>query len=146
MGVNSRLDSIQAAILRIKLRHLDNYSFERNKVADYYDKAFRKSEKLKTPKRVTYSNHVFHQYTLQLNSVNRDDIIAFLLEKGVPAMIYYPIPLHMQDAYKDPRYKEEDFPVTEKLCKTVISLPMQTELSEEQLKHITDSVLEFLNK
>lgn len=146
VGVNSRLDSIQAVILRIKLRHLDNYSFERNKVADYYDKAFRKSEKLKTPKRVTYSNHVFHQYTLQLNSVNRDDIIAFLLEKGVPAMIYYPIPLHMQDAYKDPRYKEEDFPVTEKLCKTVISLPMQTELSEEQLKHITDSVLEFLNK
>tara|TARA_B110000908_G_C10186044_1_gene418043 strand:+ start:61 stop:1212 length:1152 start_codon:yes stop_codon:yes gene_type:complete len=146
VGVNSRLDSIQAVILRIKLRHLDNYSFERNKVADYYDKAFRKSEKLKTPKRVTYSNHVFHQYTLQLNSVNRDDIIAFLLEKGVPAMIYYPMPLHMQDAYKDPRYKEEDFPVTEKLCKTVISLPMQTELSEEQLKHITDSVLEFLNK
>ena len=146
VGVNSRLDSIQAAILRIKLRHLDNYSFERNKVADYYDNAFRKSEKLKTPKRVTYSNHVFHQYTLQLKNVNRDDIIAFLLEKGVPAMIYYPIPLHMQDAYKDPRYKEEDFPVTEKLCKTVISLPMQTELSEEQLKHITDSVLEFLNK
>ena len=146
VGVNSRLDSIQAAILRIKLRHLDNYSFERNKVADYYDNAFRKSEKLKTPKRVTYSNHVFHQYTLQLNNVNRDDIIAFLLEKGVPAMIYYPIPLHMQDAYKDPRYKEEDFPVTEKLCKTVISLPMQTELSEEQLRHITDSVLEFLNK
>ncbi len=146
VGVNSRLDSIQAAILRIKLRHLDNYSFERNKVADYYDNAFRNSEKLKTPKRVTYSNHVFHQYTLQLNNVNRDDIIAFLLEKGVPAMIYYPIPLHMQDAYKDPRYKEEDFPVTEKLCKTVISLPMQTELSEEQLRHITDSVLEFLNK
>lgn len=146
VGVNSRLDSIQAAILRIKLRHLDNYSFERNKVADYYDNAFRKSEKLKTPKRVTYSNHVFHQYTLQLKNVNRDDIIAFLLEKGVPAMIYYPIPLHMQDAYKDPRYKEEDFPVTEKLCKTVISLPMQTELSEEQLRHITDSVLEFLNK
>ena len=146
VGVNSRLDSIQAAILRIKLRHLDNYSFERNKVADYYDNAFRKSEKLKTPKRVTYSNHVFHQYTLQLNNVNRDDIIAFLLEKGVPGMIYYPIPLHMQDAYKDTRYKEEDFPVTEKLCKTVISLPMQTELSEEQLRHITDSVLEFLNK
>lgn len=146
VGVNSRLDSIQAAILRIKLRHLDNYSFERNKVADYYDNAFKKSGKLKTPKRVTYSNHVFHQYTLQLKNVNRDDIIAFLLEKGVPAMIYYPIPLHMQDAYKDPRYKEEDFPVTEKLCKTVISLPMQTELSEEQLKHITDSVLEFLNK
>lgn len=146
VGVNSRLDSIQAAILRIKLRHLDKYSMERNKVAEYYDKAFKKSENLKTPKRVLYSNHVFHQYTLQLKNINRDEIIDFLLKKEVPAMIYYPIPLHMQDAYKDPRYKKHDFPVTEKLCKTVISLPMQTELSEEQLKHITDSVLEFLNK
>jgi len=146
VGVNSRLDSIQAAILRIKLRHLDTYSAERNKVANYYDNAFRDNKKVKTPKRVTYSNHVFHQYTLQLNNVNREEIIAFLREKEVPAMIYYPIPLHMQDAYTDARYKKEDFPVTEKLCATVISLPMQTELSEEQLKYITDSVLEFLNK
>tara|TARA_B100000787_G_scaffold164257_1_gene146769 strand:+ start:30483 stop:31613 length:1131 start_codon:yes stop_codon:yes gene_type:complete len=146
VGVNSRLDSIQAAILRIKLRHLDMYSVERNKVAKYYDNAFGGNKKVKTPKRVTYSNHVFHQYTLQLNDVNRDEIIAFLLEKEVPAMIYYPIPLHMQDAYTDSRYKKEDFPVTEKLCDTVISLPMQTELSEDQLKYITDSVLEFLNK
>lgn len=146
VGVNSRLDSIQAAILRIKLRHLDMYSAERNKVANYYDNAFRAHKKVKTPKRVTYSNHVFHQYTLQLNNVNREEIITFLREKEVPAMIYYPIPLHMQDAYTDARYKKEDFPVTEKLCATVISLPMQTELSEEQLKYITDSVLEFLNK
>lgn len=145
VGVNSRLDSIQAAILRIKLRHLDTYSAERNKVANYYDNAFRTHKKLKIPKRVTYSNHVFHQYTLQLNNVNREEIIAFLREKEVPAMIYYPIPLHMQDAYTDARYKKEDFPVTEKLCATVISLPMQTELSEEQLKYITDSVLEFLD-
>jgi dTDP-4-amino-4,6-dideoxygalactose transaminase len=145
VGVNSRLDSIQAAILRIKLRHLDTYSAERNKVANYYDNAFGANKKLKIPKRVTYSNHVFHQYTLQLNNVDRDEIIAFLLEKEVPAMIYYPIPLHRQDAYNDSRYKKEDFPVTEKLCATVISLPMQTELSEEQLKYITDSVLEFLD-
>ena len=146
VGVNSRLDSIQAAILRIKLRHLDTYSAERNKAASYYDNAFRPHKKVKIPKRVTYSNHVFHQYTLQLNNVNREEIIAFLREKEVPAMIYYPIPLHMQDAYNDPRYKKDDFPVTEKLCATVISLPMQTELSEDQLKYITDSVLEFLNK
>ena len=146
VGVNSRLDSIQAAILRIKLRHLDTYSAERNKAANYYDNAFGAHEKVKIPKRVSYSNHVFHQYTLQLNNVNREEIIAFLREKEVPAMIYYPIPLHMQDAYTDSRYKKEDFPVTEKLCATVISLPMQTELSEEQLKYITDSVLEFLNK
>ena len=146
VGVNSRLDSIQAAILRIKLRHLDTYSAERNKAANYYDNAFGAHKKVKIPKRVSYSNHVFHQYTLQLNNVNREEIIAFLREKEVPAMIYYPIPLHMQDAYTDSRYKKEDFPVTEKLCATVISLPMQTELSEDQLKYITDSVLEFLNK
>ncbi|MCH3881872.1 MULTISPECIES: DegT/DnrJ/EryC1/StrS family aminotransferase [Tenacibaculum] len=146
VGVNSRLDSIQAAILRIKLRELDNYSTERNKAADYYDNAFANHSKVKTPVRVPFSNHVFHQYTLQLNGVNREDMRAFLSEKGVPAMIYYPIPLHLQDAYTDPRYKEGDFPVTEKLCASVISLPMQTELDEEQLKHITDSVLEYLNK
>ena len=146
VGVNSRLDSIQAAILRIKLRHLDTYSAERNKAASYYDNAFGAHKKVKIPKRATYSNHVFHQYTLQLNNVNREEIIAFLREKEVPAMIYYPIPLHMQEAYTDSRYKKDDFPVTEKLCATVISLPMQTELSEEQLKYITDSVLDFLNK
>lgn len=146
VGVNSRLDSIQAAILRIKLRHLDEYSGERNKAADYYDRAFANHPKVKTPVRVNHSNHVFHQYTLQLNGVDRDEMRAFLSEKDVPAMIYYPIPLHMQEAYTDPRYKEGDFPITEKLCASVISLPMQTELSEEQLQHITSSVLEFLNK
>ncbi|PWG04089.1 DegT/DnrJ/EryC1/StrS family aminotransferase [Polaribacter aquimarinus] len=145
VGVNSRLDSIQAAILRIKLRHLDTYSAERNKAADFYDNAFANHPKVKTPKRVSHSNHVFHQYTLQLNGVNRDELRAFLSEKGVPAMIYYPIPLHLQEAYTDPRYKEGDFPVTEKLCASVISLPMQTELTQDQLKHITSSLLEYLN-
>ena len=146
VGVNSRLDSIQAAILRIKLRELDNYSKERNKAADYYDTAFANHSKVKTPVRVSFSNHVFHQYTLQLIGVNRDEMRTFLSEKDVPAMIYYPIPLHLQEAYTDPRYKEGDFPVTERLCATVISLPMQTELDSEQLKYITDSVLEYLNK
>jgi UDP-2-acetamido-2-deoxy-ribo-hexuluronate aminotransferase len=143
LGVNSRLDTIQAAILKIKLQHLDEYAAARNKVADYYDKAFANHSKIKIPKRVKHSTHVFHQYTLQLNGVDRTALREFLTNKGIPAMIYYPIPLHMQKAYKDDRYKEGAFPVTEKLCANVVSLPMHTELDEETLKFITDSVLEF---
>lgn len=143
IGVNSRLDSIQAAILRIKLRQLDSYAAARNKAAEYYDKAFANNSKLKTPVRAKYSNHVFHQYTLQLNGVDRNAFREFLSQKGIPAMIYYPIPLHMQKAYLDARYKAGDFPVTEKLCASVVSLPMHTELDEETLKYITTSVLEF---
>jgi UDP-2-acetamido-2-deoxy-ribo-hexuluronate aminotransferase len=143
LGVNSRLDTIQAAILKVKLQHLDEYAAARNKVAAYYDKAFAGHPKLKIPKRVKNSTHVFHQYTLQLNGVDRTALREFLANKGIPAMIYYPIPLHMQKAYKDDRYKAGDFPVTEKLCASVLSLPMHTELDEETLKFITDSVLEF---
>lgn len=146
LGVNSRLDSIQAAILKIKLKHLDEYVAARNKAAAYYDKAFANHPKLKTPKRVKNSTHVFHQYTLQLVGVDRTALRDFLSQKGIPAMIYYPIPLHLQKAYKDERYKEGDFPVTEKLCASVLSLPMHTELDEETLKFICDSVLEFCNK
>lgn len=146
IGVNSRLDSIQAAILRIKLRQLDNYCAARNKAASYYDKAFANNPKLKTPARAKYSNHVFHQYTLQLNGVDRNALREYLTTKDIPAMIYYPIPLHLQKAYLDARYKAGDFPVTEKLCESVVSLPMHTELDEETLKYITDSVLEFVNK
>ncbi len=146
IGVNSRLDSIQAAILRIKLRSLDAYCAARNNAASYYDKAFAGNPKLKTPARASYSNHVFHQYTLQLNGVDRNALREFLASKEIPAMIYYPIPLHNQKAYLDPRYKDSDFPVTEKLCASVVSLPMHTELDEETLHYITTSVLEFLNK
>lgn len=145
VGVNSRLDSMQAGILRIKLRHLDTYSKARRNAAEFYDKAFANNPRLKTPKRVSFSNHVFHQYTLQLVDVDRDKMRTYLSEKGIPAMIYYPIPLHLQEAYSDPRYSEGDFPVTEKLCLTVISLPMQTELNNEQLQYITQNVLAFLN-
>ncbi len=145
IGVNSRLDSIQAAILRIKLRDLDNYAAARNKAASYYDNAFANHPKLKIPARANYSNHVFHQYTLQLNGVDRNAFREFLAGKDIPAMIYYPIPLHLQKAYTDPRYIAGDFPVTEKLCASVVSLPMHTELDEETLKYITDSVLEFVN-
>lgn len=143
IGVNSRLDSIQAAVLRIKLRELDNYAKARNKAATFYDNAFGNNPKLKTPARASYSNHVFHQYTLQLNNVDRNALREFLASKEIPAMIYYPIPLHLQKAYLDPRYKQGDFPVTEALCSCVISLPMHTELEEETLKYITTSVLEF---
>jgi dTDP-4-amino-4,6-dideoxygalactose transaminase len=143
IGVNSRLDSIQAAILRIKLRQLDAYAAARNKAAAFYDKAFANHPKIKTPMRAKNTTHVFHQYTLQLNGVDRAALREYLASKDIPAMIYYPIPLHMQKAYTDPRYKEGDFPVTEKLCACVISLPMHTELEEEQLTYITDAVLEF---
>jgi dTDP-4-amino-4,6-dideoxygalactose transaminase len=146
IGVNSRLDSIQAAILRIKLKHLDEYAAARNKAADYYDKAFANHPKLKTPVRVKNSNHVFHQYTLQLKNVDRSALREFLSANGVPAMIYYPIPLHMQKAYTDARYKAGDFPVTEALCASVISLPMHTELTEDTLSYITSKVLAFINQ
>lgn len=143
IGVNSRLDSIQAAILRIKLRHLDEYAAARNAAAAYYDKAFANHPKIKTPARAKTSTHVFHQYTLQLNGVDRQQLRDYLASKDIPAMIYYPVPLHLQKAYLDPRYKAGDFPVTEKLCASVISLPMHTELDEATLKYITDAVLEF---
>jgi dTDP-4-amino-4,6-dideoxygalactose transaminase len=146
IGVNSRLDSIQAAILGVKLKHLDAYAAARNKAADYYDKAFANHPKLKTPVRVKNSNHVFHQYTLQLKNVDRSALREFLSVNGVPAMIYYPIPLHMQKAYTDARYKAGDFPVTEALCASVISLPMHTELTEDTLGYITSKVLAFINQ
>jgi UDP-2-acetamido-2-deoxy-ribo-hexuluronate aminotransferase len=146
IGVNSRLDSLQAAILRIKLPHLDKYAEARNKAAEYYDKAFAGNTKVRTPARVKNSTHVFHQYTLQLNGVDRLALKDFLAQKDIPAMIYYPVPLHKQKAYQSERYDDQDFPVTVELCKKVVSLPMHTEMDEEQLKYITDAVLEFLNK
>lgn len=146
IGVNSRLDSIQAAILDIKLKHLDEYAQRRNQAAAYYDKAFANEPHLKTPVRFKKSTHVFHQYTMVTNGIDRNKLQEFLTAKGVPAMIYYPVPLHMQKAYLDPRYKEGDFPVTEMLCKSVISLPIHTHLDEEQLEYITTSVLEFFKQ
>lgn len=146
VGVNSRLDSIQAVVLDAKLKHLDEYAAARRYVADYYDKAFTNCDKLKTPFRAVNSTHVFHQYTLVTSNIDRKALQDYLASKDIPAMIYYPVPLHMQKAYVDPRYKEGDFPVTEKLCETVLSLPMHTELDDEQLKHITENVLAFINK
>jgi len=144
LGVNSRLDSLQAVVLNAKLKHLDEYAAARNKAADFYDKAFANHPKIKTPVRAKHSSHVFHQYTLQLSGVDRTKLREQLAEQGIPAMIYYPIPLHLQKAYKSDRYKQGDFPVTEKLCANVLSLPMHTELDEETLNYITKTFLELI--
>lgn len=143
VGVNSRLDTIQAAILSVKLKRLDTYNLNRRKAADFYDHAFANSDKLQTPKRYAKSNHTFHQYTLILKDINREDLQNHLKDKGITSAVYYPVPLHMQKAYQDSRYKQGDFPVTEMLCDSVMSLPIHTEMKEEDLKYITDSVLEF---
>ncbi len=144
LGVNSRLDSIQAAILKIKLKHLDEYALSRNKVADFYDKAFSNHSKIKIPSRSKNSTHVFHQYTLQIIGYDRSELREKLTEHGIPAMIYYPIPLHKQNAYKNERFKTNDFPITQKLCDTVLSLPMHTELDEETLNYITNTLLRII--
>jgi len=145
IGVNSRLDSIQAAILRVKLPLLDTYAAARNKAASYYDIAFANHPKLKTPFRDKKSSHVFHQYTLVGCGINNFEIQQKLQEKGVPCMIYYPVPLHTQEAYRTIEMKEEDFETTNALCKSVFSLPMHTELTEEQLKYIAEAVLKIIN-
>lgn len=143
VGVNSRLDSIQAAILRKKLPHLDSYNEARRKAADYYDEAFAGNENILTPKRAENSTHVFHQYTLRILNGKRNELQKFLTEKEVPAMIYYPVALRKQKAYFQDS-NDADFVNTDKLLEQVISLPMHTELDEEQLKYITDAVLEFM--
>ena len=144
VGVNSRLDSIQAAILDAKLPHLNEYIAARQKAAAYYDKAFADNEKLLIPGREPHSTHVFHQYTLRVVGADRDALREGLAARGIPAMIYYPVPLHQQKAYLDPRYKDGDFPAAERLAACVLSLPMHTELDEEQLQFITSSVLDLI--
>lgn len=146
IGVNSRLDTIQAAILRVKLRHLDEYAAARNKAAAYYDEAFKNHPNIKTPVRDEKSTHVFHQYTLVGCSVDNFELQKRLTEKGVPCMIYYPVPLHTQEAYRTPEMKDEDYDVTNGLCKSVFSLPMHTELTQEELKYITTTVLEEVDR
>lgn len=144
VGINSRLDTIQAAILDVKLKYLDTYNLARQKAAAFYDDAFENNSHIQIPKRVKNSSHIFHQYTLVLKNVDRNALKAYLQEKRIPAMIYYPVPMHLQEAYKNLGYKEGDFPVSEKLCKTVISLPMHTELDIRQLEYISLSINEFI--
>ncbi len=146
IGVNSRLDSIQAAILNVKLKYLDKYISARQEAADFYDRAFKNHPKIKIPARDKQSTHVFHQYTIQLSGIDRDALKEHLNSKDIPAMIYYPYPLHLQKAYKYLGYKENDFPITEELSNKVLSLPMHTELSYTQLKYITETVLEYAKR
>jgi len=146
VGVNSRLDSIQAAILRVKLPHLDSYCDARRTAANYYSNAFASCKNITTPVTSSFTTHVFHQYTLQIKNVDRNALHQHLLDSGIPNAIYYPVPLHSQKAYTDTRYKEEDFKVTNELIDTVLSLPMHTELDSEQLEFITSTILNFVNK
>ena len=143
IGVNSRLDSIQAAVLDVKLKYLDEYCAARRRAADFYDAAFADIEDLQTPARAPFSTHVFHQYTLQVKNGRRDALLAHLQKSGVPAAIYYPVPMHRQVAFA--AYVPEDFtlPVTEKLSESVISLPIHTEMNEELLGFITEQVRGF---
>ncbi|WP_322970926.1 DegT/DnrJ/EryC1/StrS family aminotransferase [Faecalibacter sp. LW9] len=146
IGVNSRLDSIQAAVLRNKLPHLNSYNEARLAAATYYNNAFADIEELITPVVSKDSTHVFHQYTLRVLNGKRNELQAFLTEKEIPAMIYYPVPLRKQKAYDNGHYNDADFPNTDTLVDEVMSLPMHTELSEEQLIYITTAVKEFFGK
>ncbi len=146
VGCNSRLDSIQAAILNIKLQHLDEYAAARRKAADFYDKAFAGNPKITTPYRAAYSNHVFHQYTVLLEGVDRNGLKEFLAERKIPAMIYYPVPGHKQKMFEQFNVASKEMPVTDWLTERVISFPIHTELDEEQLNYICSAILEFVNQ
>lgn len=151
VGCNSRLDTIQAAILDIKLKNLDEYCDARRKAADYYDNAFANHAKIKTPFRAPYSKHVFHQYTLTLEGIEqpavlRNELKEYLAGHKIPAMIYYPVPGHKQKMFEQFNVSSQNMPVTDWLTERVISLPIHTELDEEQLNFISSKVLEFLNK
>ncbi len=145
VGVNSRLDSIQAAVLKAKLPHLDTYNKARQAAARKYSKALGTNPNIWVPTICDQCDcHVFHQYVIRILNGKRDTLLTHLQEKGIPCAIYYPIPLHRQKAYLDARYREEDFPVTNQLVDEVIALPMHTELDDEQIRFITDTILEFV--
>lgn len=154
VGVNSRLDSLQAAVLKAKLPKLDEYNFKRRRAARKYSQAFMNEPDITVPETVNDCDticeacdcHVFHQYTLRVLKEKRDKLVQHLNENGVPCGVYYPIPLHKQKAYADGRYVESDFPVTNKLVHEVISLPMHTELDDEQIDFITKLVIEFVKE
>ena len=145
VGCNSRLDTIQAAVLNIKLQHLDAYINARQRVADFYDKAFANHPKITTPYRAPYSNHVFHQYTLILEGVDRNGLNTFLAGHNIPSMIYYPVPAHRQKMFEAFGGGAYQLKTTDWLTERVISLPMHTEMDDEQLKFITEKVLAYIN-
>lgn len=144
IGMNSRLDAIQAAILDVKLKYLDEYILARQSAAEFYDSELSEIHGLIIPQRVSYSTHTFHQYTIKVPG-KRDELQKFLAEKGIPSMIYYPMPLHLQEAYQYLGYRKGDFPVSEKLSEQVLSLPMHTELTNDQLEFIVSAIRKFFN-
>jgi len=146
IGVNSRLDTIQAAILRVKLPKLDDYNYSRQNAAQYYNERFKELPEIQTPEIAPFSNHIYHQYTLKIAYNKRDALKKHLDDKGIPAMIYYPVPLHQQKAFEEFATNDVEFPATEQLCKSVISLPMHTELDMEQLEFITSEVIRFFKR
>ena len=146
VGCNSRLDSIQAAVLNVKLKYLDEYIRARTAAADFYDNAFAGNPKITVPYRASYSNHVFHQYTLILEGVDRDGLNRFLAEKNIPSMIYYPVPAHRQKMFEPFGGQQYSLEVTDWLTERVISLPIHTELTTEELQYITDNVLAYITK
>jgi dTDP-4-amino-4,6-dideoxygalactose transaminase len=143
IGINSRLDTLQAAILNVKVKYLHEYTHKRNEAANFYDNELASCTFLKIPTRAKYSTHVFHQYTLKAEGINRDDFKKYLEGKGIPSMIYYPVPLHLQKAYQRPGFGIGSFPVTEQLSKTVISLPIHTEMTSEELVYICQTIKEY---
>ncbi len=145
VGVNSRLDTIQAAILRVKLKHLDEYHRLRQEAAAWYDNTLSGIDGLQTPVRSPFSTHIFHQYTMQVQASRRDALKQWLIEKGIPSQVYYPVPLHLQKAYSDLGYHKGALPVSENLCNTVISLPIHTEMEKIQLEYISEQVQQFFN-
>lgn len=146
VGCNSRLDSMQAAVLNVKIDHLDEYNEARRLAAAYYTKAFAENDRIETPTIVKGNTHVFHQYTLKLDGVDRNELASYLGEQKIPAMIYYPVPAHKQKMFSFLNLPEVNLPVTDWLTERVVSLPMHTELDEEQLEFITTHVLNFINK
>jgi len=145
VGVNSRLDTIQAAILRVKLRHLDDFNEARQKAAAHYDRELSGLRGITVPVRAANSTHIFHQYTLRIDGGERNSLRECLENEGIPSMIYYPVPLHMQKAYAHLGYRADDFPVTARLTGEVLSLPMHTELDDEQLSYITGCIRSKFN-
>jgi UDP-2-acetamido-2-deoxy-ribo-hexuluronate aminotransferase len=145
IGVNSRLDTLQAAILDVKLKHLNDYEQRRNEVANFYDRELGNVSFLEVPERAKNSTHVFHQYTIKTRGIDRDKLKSYLESKGIPTMIYYPVPLHLQTAYARAEYQAGTFPITEQLSKTVLSLPIHTEMDEEQLLYICNTIKDFSN-
>ena len=146
IGINSRLDTIQAAILNVKLKYLDLFNEARRAFAGYYDESFSGCHSIVIPERVPYSSHIFHQYTIRVRNSKRDALRDFLGKTGIPSMIYYPGPLHTQEAYRFLGYSESDFPVTSELCSEVLSLPMHPDMEQDQLDYIILNVLKFFKK